>query len=59
MLFPSVLAPACNPNIQEAEANEPTQTQAQTGPHSETVPSKETTKVYSLMINELKKVNKI
>lgn len=55
MLFPSVLAPACNPNVQEAEANEPTQTQAQTGPHSETVPSKETTKVYSLMINELKK----
>lgn len=54
MLSPSVLAPACNPNIQE-----PTQTQAQTGPHSETVPSKEITKVYSLMINELKKVNKI
>lgn len=56
MLSPSALEPACNPSFQEAEANEPTQAQAQTGPHNETLfQAKKPLKVYSLMINELKK----
>lgn len=50
MLSPSTLAPACNLSIQEAEANEPTHAQAPTGPHSVTVPSKETTK--SIFLND-------
>lgn len=50
MLSPSTLAPACNPSIQEAEANEPTHAQAPTGPHSETIPSNETTK--SIFLND-------
>lgn len=57
MLSPSMLAPACNPSIQEAEAKETTQAQAQTGPHTETLfQAKKPLKVYSLMINEFKKM---
>lgn len=56
MLSPSALESACNPSFQEAEANEPTQAQAQTGPHNETLfQAKKPLKVYSLMINEFKK----